>query len=174
MRMGVPRQRLRLAQQSSKAGRQLLQNCRLCCRKQVRDPVIVNAFKRVYIHFASIFEPCCVVTSMRCGSACSTHVAGADDLAAPVASATLKHLDVQASTRILAASDPLQMLEGLTASFPSLAAALSRDEVTATLLREFARSKQQLPSASQMLVNGLAVRACWTCGLIMQAMRLHL
>jgi Thioredoxin-like domain len=95
---------------------------------------------------------------MHCGSACSAHCACADDLAAFVASASLKHLDVQASVRILDASDPLQMLEGLTASFPSLAAALSRDEVNATVLGDFAKSKQQLPSASQMLVNGLAVR----------------
>ena len=66
-------------------------------------------------------------------------------------------LGVQATARIIAAADPLQMLSDITAVFPSAAAAISRDTVDASLKLELDEQQDRLPTGSRLLVNGLAV-----------------
>jgi hypothetical protein len=86
-----------------------------------------------------------------------------DDTAAPLPEDALSQLGVQASQRIVAASDPLRVLAAITGNFPSLAAAVSKDEVDAGFEEAFAAQQQRLPPGSHLLVNGIHVRLLQMC-----------
>ncbi|MEW5302056.1 MAG: hypothetical protein WDW36_004866 [Sanguina aurantia] len=70
----------------------------------------------------------------------------------------LKDVGLQATQRILAASDPLGLLTEISQNFPSLVSSLSRQPVNASLRNAVAANQQNLsPGANFLIINGLAM-----------------
>ncbi len=68
----------------------------------------------------------------------------------------LKDLGLQASQRIVQASDPLRLLTDISQNFPSLAASLSRLPVNASLAAEVRSNQRSLPAGELPLLLVLA------------------
>jgi hypothetical protein len=86
----------------------------------------------------------------------------ADDSATPLSEEMMKNLGIQTSQRILTADDPLRMLVAITSMFPSLAAAIGKDEVNTTFRQELLAQEPSVPPGDDhLMVNGLAVRTCY-------------
>jgi hypothetical protein len=83
----------------------------------------------------------------------------ADEAATPPKQEEQQHLGCQAAQRIEAATDPIAMLADLTSVFPSIAKALSGDDIDKGVCKKFARNREMIGLADgYMLINGLCVR----------------
>eukprot|EP01113_Clastostelium_recurvatum_P008329 TRINITY_DN1391_c0_g1_i1.p1 TRINITY_DN1391_c0_g1~~TRINITY_DN1391_c0_g1_i1.p1 ORF type:complete len:1486 (+),score=528.58 TRINITY_DN1391_c0_g1_i1:428-4885(+) len=69
----------------------------------------------------------------------------------------LKNLGVQASQRILAASDPLRAMRDISQSFPTLASSLTRIKLNQTLVAQITDNQNALSSDTTFLINGRAI-----------------
>ena len=63
----------------------------------------------------------------------------------------LKDLGLQASQRIVQASDPLRLLTDISQNFPTLAPSLSRLPVNASLAAEVRSNQRSLPAGVPLL-----------------------